>query len=60
MTQPFSPERYTLVLKNGQLLRHQDLFTLVQFRSDVRLASFWPETVLRPIARASGFDESSL
>lgn len=44
MTQPFSPERYTLVLKNGQLLRHQDLFTLVQFRSDVRLASFWPET----------------
>lgn len=38
------PQRFTLRFKNGQLLRHQDGLTLAQFRSDGRLASFWPET----------------
>jgi hypothetical protein len=32
------PQRYTLVFRNGQLLRHQDGLTLVQYRSDARLA----------------------
>ena len=32
------PQRYTLVFRDGQLLRHQDALTLVQYRSDARLA----------------------
>jgi hypothetical protein len=32
------PQRYTLVFRDGQLLRHQDGLTLVQYRSDARLA----------------------
>ena len=41
------PERYTLVFRDGQLMRHQDALTLVQYRSDARLAEVRPET---PIA----------
>jgi hypothetical protein len=37
------PERYTLVLRNGQLLRHQDGLALAQFRSDARLLKVLPE-----------------
>ena len=33
------PERYTLVFRDGQLLRHQDAYSLVQYRSDARLAA---------------------
>ena len=44
-TQPLriSPPRrqhlYTLQFKNGQVLKHQDLLALSQFRSDGRLAA---------------------
>lgn len=38
-----SPILYTILLKNGQVLRHQDSLVLAQFRSDVRLARAWPE-----------------
>jgi len=41
------PQRYTLVFRDGQLLRHQDALTLVQYRSDARLAEVRPEA---PIA----------
>ena len=37
------PERYTLVFRDGQLLRHQDAYSLVQYRSDARLAAVRPE-----------------
>jgi len=30
---------YTLKFKNGQVIKHQDLLALCQFRSDGRLAS---------------------
>ncbi|MCP9791811.1 hypothetical protein KBZ20_07610 [Vulcanococcus limneticus Candia 3F8] len=45
------PQRFTLRFKNGQLLRHQDGLTLAQFRSDGRLAAFWPETSETPTPR---------
>ena len=41
------PQRYTLIFRDGQLMRHQDALTLVQYRSDARLAEVRPET---PIA----------
>ena len=44
MRQTHSAIRYTLKLKNGQLLRHQSPLILAQFRSDIRLAGFWPES----------------
>jgi hypothetical protein len=37
------PQRYTLVFRDGQLLRNQDGLTLVQYRSDARLAEVRPE-----------------
>ena len=37
------PQRYTLVFRDGQLLRHQDEFSLVRYRSDARLAAVRPE-----------------
>ena len=40
-------QRYTLVFRDGQLLRHQDALTLVQYRSDARLAEVRSES---PIA----------
>jgi len=33
----------SLVFRDGQLLRHQDGLTLVQYRSDARLAEVRPE-----------------
>ena len=39
----FQPQRYTLVFRDSQLLRHQDEFSLVQYRSDARLAAVRPE-----------------
>lgn len=38
------PQRYTLVFRNGELMRHQDLLTVVQYRSDARLLQVHPET----------------
>ena len=38
------PQRYTIVFRDGQLLRHQDEFSLVQYRSDARLAAVRPES----------------
>jgi hypothetical protein len=37
------PQRYTLVFRDGALLRHQDGLSLVQYRSDARLAAVHPE-----------------
>ena len=37
------PQLYTLVFRDGQLLRHQDALTLIQYRSDARLAEVRPE-----------------
>ncbi len=45
------PLRYTLVFRDGQLLRHQDAMSLVQYRSDARLAEVRPEA---PIAAGHG------
>lgn len=36
-------QRYTLVLRNGELLRHQDALSLAQYRSDARLVEVYPE-----------------
>ena len=47
------PQRYTLVFLDGQLLRHQDALTLVQYRSDARLAEVRPEA---PIAAGHGYN----
>ena len=41
------PQRYTLVFRDGQLLRHQDAMSLVQYHSDARLVEVRPEA---PIA----------
>lgn len=41
------PQRYTLVFRDGQLLRNQDVLTLVQYRSDARLAEVRPEEEAR-------------
>jgi hypothetical protein len=38
------PQRYALVFRNGELMRHQDLYTVVQYRSDARLMLVHPET----------------
>jgi hypothetical protein len=46
------PQRYTLVFRDGQLLRHQDALTLVQYRSDARLAEVRPEV---PVAAGHGY-----
>jgi len=37
------PQRYTLVFRDGLLLRHQDDLSLAQYRSDARLAAVHPE-----------------
>lgn len=36
-------QRYTLVFRNGELLRHQDPLALAQYRCDARLARVEPE-----------------
>ena len=35
--------RYTLQLRNGQLLQHQGPLELAQYRCDARLAHVWQE-----------------
>ena len=42
------PQRYTLVFRDGQLLRHQDGLSLRQYRADARLAAVHPELVGEP------------
>lgn len=42
------PERYTLVFRDGQLLRHQDALSLVQYQADARLAAVHPEPLTAP------------
>ena len=37
------PQRYTLVFRNGELMRHQDLLTVVQYCADARLLRVQPE-----------------
>lgn len=36
-------QRYTLVFRNGDLLRHQDPLAVAQFQSDARLVDVRPE-----------------
>jgi hypothetical protein len=36
-------QRFTLVFKNGELLRHQDHLAVAQYKSDARLARIEPE-----------------
>jgi hypothetical protein len=36
-------QRFTLVFKNGELLRHQDHLAVAQYQSDARLARIQPE-----------------
>ncbi len=36
-------QRYTLVFKNGELLRHQDALTVAQYQQDARLAQVQAE-----------------
>lgn len=36
-------QRFTLVFKNGELLRHQDHLAVAQYQSDARLALVQPE-----------------
>lgn len=36
LSQPHQ-HRYTLIFRNGELLRHQDPLSLAQYRSDARL-----------------------
>ncbi|MEB3362510.1 MAG: hypothetical protein VKI42_10355 [Synechococcaceae cyanobacterium] len=40
-------QRYTLVFRNGELLRHQDPISLAQFRADARLLRVEPEVQSR-------------
>ena len=42
-------QRYTLVFRNGELLRHQDPISLAQYRADARLLRAEPER-LNPVA----------
>ena len=42
LSQP-QQQRYTLVFRNGELLRHQDPLALAQYRCDARLARVEPE-----------------
>lgn len=36
-------QRFTLVFKNGELLRHQDHLAVAQYQSDARVALIEPE-----------------
>ena len=36
-------QRYTLVFKNGELLRHQDALAVAQYKQDARLAQIQSE-----------------
>jgi hypothetical protein len=49
------PQRFTLVFRNGELMRHQDPLAVAQFLSDARLAevrSEPPHRVSEPPHRA--------
>lgn len=35
--------RYTLIFRNGEILRHQDPLAVAQYRADARLAQIHPE-----------------
>ena len=37
------PQRFTLVFRNGELLRHQDPLAVAQYRADARLAEVHSE-----------------
>lgn len=39
-----APLRYTLVFRNGELLRHQDPLAVAQYCADARLMLVHPET----------------
>jgi hypothetical protein len=39
-----SPNRYTLIFRNGELMRHQDPITVAQYCSDARLLLVQLET----------------
>lgn len=38
-------QRYTLIFRNGELLRHQDSLALAQYRADARLLRVEPEAL---------------
>ena len=37
-------QRYTLVFRNGELLRHQDPLSVAQYKQDARLVQIQPES----------------
>ena len=43
-------QRYTLVFRNGELLRHQDPISLTQFRADARLLRVEAEAAQSQVA----------
>ena len=47
---------YSIRLKNGRVLRHQAPLALAQFQSDIRLAGFWLESSLPPLASDQAAD----
>lgn len=44
------PQRFTLVFRNGELLRHQDPLAVAQYLADARLAEVHSE----PLRRRAG------
>jgi hypothetical protein len=42
------PQRFTLVFRNGELLRHQDPLAVAQYLCDARLAAVHSEPAGRP------------
>lgn len=45
------PQRFTLVFRNGELLRHQDPLAVAQYLSDARLAEVHSEPPARAAVR---------
>jgi hypothetical protein len=46
------PQRFTLVFRNGELLRHQDPLAVAQYLADARLAEVHSEPPRRRAAAA--------
>ena len=46
------PQRFTLVFRNGELLRHQDPLAVAQYLADARLADVHSEAPRRRAATA--------
>lgn len=46
------PQRFTLVFRNGELLRHQDPLAVAQYLADARLAEVHSEPLRRRVASA--------